>query len=41
MKVYYPFQIFDLRSQVDHIPPKKIRHFEEYDDNLVNSIIYK
>ena len=35
MKDLYPIQITDLRLQVDHIPPKKIRLFEEYDDNPV------
>ena len=40
MKTYYPFQIFDLRFQVDHISPKKIRMFEEYDDNPTNTFLY-
>ena len=40
MKDYYPIQITDLRFQVDHISPKKIKHFEEYDDNLVNTYLY-
>ena len=40
-KRWYPFEIFDLRFQVDHISPKKIRLFEEYDDNPANTIIYK
>ena len=35
MKRWYPFEIIDLRFQVDHIPPKKIRFFEEYDDNPI------
>ena len=39
MKKYYPFQIIDLRFQVDHISPKKIRLFEEYDDNPTNTYI--
>ena len=40
MKKYYPIQIIDLRFQVDHISPKKIRLFEEYDDNPVNTNLY-
>ena len=40
MKNYYPVQIIDLRFQVDHISPKKIRLFEEYDPNPVNIILY-
>ena len=31
MKTYYPIQTVDLRIQVDHISPKKLRLFEEYD----------
>ena len=37
MKKYYLIQIIDLRFQVDHISPKKIRLFEEYDPNPVNT----
>ena len=40
MEEYYPIQIIDLRFQVDHIPPKKIRLFEEYDDNPTNNNLY-
>ena len=40
MKDYYPIQIIDLRFQVDHISPKKIRLFEEYDPNPVNTNLY-
>ena len=40
MKTYYPFQIIDLRFQVDHISPKKIRLFEKCDENPVNTILY-
>ena len=36
MKNYYPIQIIDLRFQVDHILPKKIGLFEEYDPNPIN-----
>ena len=40
MKNYYPIQIVDLRFQVDHISPKKIRLFEEYDPNPTNTNLY-
>ena len=40
MKNYYPIQIIDLRFQVDHISPKKIRLFEEYDPNPTNTDLY-
>ena len=40
MKKYYPIQIIDLRFQVDHISPKKIRLFEEYENNPVNTDLY-
>ena len=40
MKTYYPIQIIDLRFQVDHLSPKKIRFFEEIDDNPTNTILY-
>ena len=40
MKTYYPTQMLDLRFQVDHIAPKKIRHFEEYDKNPGNTTLY-
>ena len=30
MKTNYPFQVIDLRFQVDHITPNKIQIFEEY-----------
>ena len=39
-KSWYPIQIIDLRFQVDHISPKKIRLFEQYDDNPANTILY-
>ena len=32
-KAYYPIQIIDLTFQVDYITPKKIRLFEEHDEN--------
>ena len=40
MKKYYPIQIIDLRVQVDHLSPKKIRLFEKYDNNPVNTNLY-
>ena len=40
MKKYYPIQVIDLRFQVDHISPKKISLFEEYDNNPTNTILY-
>ena len=40
MKNYYPIQIINLRFQVDHLSPKKIRIFEEYDNNPANTILY-
>ena len=40
MKKYHPIQIIDLRFQVDHISPKKIRLFEEYENNPVNTNLY-
>ena len=40
MKEFYPIQIIDLRFQVDHISPKKIRLFEEYDDNPTYTNLY-
>ena len=39
MKSWYPFEIINLRFQVDHVSPKKIRLFEEYDNNQVNTIL--
>ena len=40
MKNYYPIQIIDLRFQVDHVSPEKIRLFEEYDPNPVITNLY-
>ena len=40
MKTNYPIQIIHLRFQVDHISPKNIRLFEEYDENPVITILY-
>ena len=33
MKYLYPFQITDLRHQVDHLTPKKIQLFEEFSED--------
>ena len=40
MKTYYPIQIIDLRFQVDHLSPKKIGLFEEYDPKPTNTILF-
>ena len=40
MKDFFPIQIIDLSFQVDHISPKKIRLFEEYDPNPTNTVLY-
>ena len=40
MKDFFPIQIIDLRFQVDHISPKKIRLFEEDDPNPTNAVLY-
>ena len=40
MKNFYPIQIIDLRFQVDHISPKKIRLFEQYEPNPTNTVLY-
>ena len=40
MKNFYPIQIIDLRFQVDHISPKRIRLFEKYDPNPTNTVLY-
>ena len=39
-KEYYPFQINNLQFQVDHISPREIRLFEEYDNNPANTNLY-
>ena len=33
MKTLYPIQVIDLRFQNDFVTPKKIRLFEEFEDN--------
>ena len=33
MKLFYPFQVTDLRFQVDHITPKKIQFFEDISED--------
>ena len=36
MKNKYPIQVIDLRFQVDHISPKKIQLFEEFNTDPAN-----
>ena len=36
MKNEYPIQLIDLRFQVDHITPKKIQLFEEFNTDPLN-----
>ena len=36
MKNEYPIQVIDLRQQVDHITPKKIQLFEEFNTDADN-----
>ena len=31
LKTYYPFQVIDLRFQIDYLTPKRTRLFEEYE----------
>ena len=38
-KDYYPFEIIDLRFQIDRISPKKLRLFDEYNDNPANTFL--
>ena len=33
MKLFYPFQVPDLRFQLDHITPKKIQLFEDISED--------
>ena len=40
MKYKYPIEIIDLRHQPDHITPKKIQLFMEYDANPENARFY-
>ena len=40
MKNFYPFQITDLRHQIDHITPKKIYLYEELDDDPANERLF-
>ena len=40
MKTFYPIQIIDLRFQIDHVTPKKIRLFEEYEDAPDNTNLF-
>ena len=36
MKYFYPFQITDLRHQVDHLTPKRIPIIEEFSEDPAN-----
>ena len=40
MNRLYPFKRIDLRFHIDHISPKIIGLFEEYDDNPANTFMY-
>ena len=40
VKTKYPFQVIDLRHQVDHINPKKIQLFEEYRADPANARLF-
>ena len=40
MKTFYHIQVIDLRFQIDYIPPKKIRLFEEYENAPENTNFY-
>ena len=36
VKTYYPTRITDLRFQLEFVPPKKNRFFEQYIDNTTH-----
>ena len=40
VKNIYPIQVIDLRFQVDHINPKKIKLFEEYRADPANARLF-
>ena len=40
MKTHYPTQIIDLRFKVDYIIPKKIKFFENFDENPNITTLY-
>ena len=40
MKSNYFIQVIDLKHQVDHITPKKIQLFEEYQNDPANDRIF-
>ena len=40
MKTKYPIEVVDLRHQPDHITPKKIQLFMDYDTDPENSRFY-
>ena len=39
-KYLYPFQITDLRYQIDHLSPKKIQLFEEFSEDPANERLF-
>ena len=41
LKDYSPIELLNLRFQVHHISPKKIRFSEEYDENPVKTNLYQ
>ena len=40
VKTFYPIQVIDLRFQIDYVPRKKIRLFEEYENAPKNTNLY-
>ena len=40
MKNFYPIQVIDLKFQVDHITPTKIRLFEELSKDPYNGRLF-
>ena len=40
MKYFYPIQITDVRHQVDHLTPNKIRIFEEVSEDPANERLF-
>ena len=40
MKYFHPIQIIDLRHQVDHITPQKIKLFEEFFEDPANERLF-
>ena len=40
MKNFYPFQVIDLRLQVDHFTPRKIQIFQEFSEDPDNERLF-